>query len=215
MGEKGGTDDKSHKSISTNYVNYKIVLTAIMTFLIGMVIVLIIVFYGMQISHKYDQARYAAKQSAPGVEKVIEIKYESDKYPYRADHEYSETDHEQSLIFEQLDVQTPYYVVQTQEQLEEVLAAITRLTGEDIDYAVEEGFFTSGSIIVAAAQDRGLSNADITGIYRDAIYNVGITIKKASPNDVIDYSGVVFLIKIPNIQPAQITVTVEDATPGV
>ena len=209
MNEKGG-EDESNRSVGSNYINYKIVLTAILTVLSGTIIVLTLMFFGMQVSHKYDQEQLAANRPAPDeVEKVIEIEYEATEYHYTADTLYSETDHQLDMVFEQLDVKTPYYVIDTQEKLENVLGAITRVSNKEIVAPeIEENFFTSGTIILASVQDRGLGMGRVTGVHRDADYNVFVTLQKSAFLDTTNYSGVIFLIKIPNIQPGKVTVSV-------
>ena len=217
MDEKGGAkDEPSKKGLASNYINYKIVLTAIMTVLIGAAVIMSMIFYGMKLSQKYEEDKRLANQPAPAVEKVIEVEYEEESFAYSTDHVYSETEHSQSLVLENLDVKQPYLIVNTPEKLDEVLDAIARVRGENRpEYKVDEGFFVSSSIIVTAVQDRGFERANITGVHRDASYNISITIEKMSPFDTQTYSGAVYFIKVPNIQPTEVSVKINEALPGV
>lgn len=216
MDEKGGAEDKSGESLK-NSINSKIILTAIMTVLIGMAFILMMIFAGVQISQKYEQGEKPVVQKEPEVEQVIELEHTAYKYEYGADSEYSESNHVQNLVFEQLDVKSNYILIDNTDRLAEVVEAISRVRGSEVTEMpnIEDDFFTSGVIIAVGVQDRGLSRASVEAVHRDANYNIFVTMNKVANLDTMSYSGVIFLIKLPNIQPKTINVSVNDGMSGV
>ena len=216
MSEKGGASDASGESFKDG-INSKIILTAIMTVLIGAAFILMMIFAGMQISQKYEQNENATTQKEPEVEQVIELEYKAYEYSYGTDSEYSETDHAQNLVFEQLDEKGKYILINDSERLGEVLDAITRVRGGANTEMpeVEEDFFISGCFIVVGVQDRGLSSSSVVGVHRDANYNVFVTLRKVADLDTMSYSGSIYLIKLPNIQPKDIKISVDDGLEGI
>lgn len=214
MGEKGGPDDYSGENLK-NSINSKIILTAIISVLIGAAFILIFIFTGMQISHKYDQSQKpaTANNKTPEVEQVIELEYDSYEYGYTADSEYSATEHYRNLVFELLDAKSDYILIDNTDKLAEVLDVIALVNDNRVmerPQGLDEEFFMSGSVIAVGVQDRGLSSSDISGVHRDANYNIFITLNKVAASDTINYIGKVYLIKLPNIKPKSITVSTND-----
>ncbi len=210
MSEKGGAEDNSSESLAKS-INTKIILTTIMFVLIGAAFVLMMIFAGMQVSQKYEENEKVINQKEPEVEQVIELEYETYKYAYGTDSEYSESDHAQNLVFEQLDEKKNYILIDSAEKLDEVLDAIARVRGgANVEMPkIEEGFFDGGALIAVGVQDRGLSGSSVVGVHRDANYNLFITLHKVAANDTMSYSGDIYLIKVPNIKPKTVNVSVD------
>lgn len=196
--------------------NAKIIFIAIASVLLGAAFVLSLITFGMSAQRKFDNEN-AAQQQKSKVVSIIPVEYES------ADFEFG------FVVSGTLDENTPtsieliggkkgdvYYVINSSDKLKNTLDAL-ELSGK---YEIDADFFKSGSVVAVPIDGFGYTiGTDVKSVVRDENYNITINIDQANlmtdevdaseSNDVaIAYTGRLVLVKLPNIQPKQVTVKI-------
>ena len=205
MGEQGGEDNETPKDISKNYVNSKIILTTVVVVLLGAVFLLALVFFGMQISEKYNQEVDTPEQPTTNqpVLETIKVDHEDISTTYIPDQNPS-SEYKNSLMHKYGVDDAEYVILRSESDLEEFVETINSTLGENATpfvYSVGNDFFSNGTVIAVAKEDAGLTKATIDDVYRDEDYNIHLSGHYASPSDTTSLSGIVTFIQIQNIQP--------------
>jgi len=202
MSEKGG-----EKKIDFTAIDGKMILTAIIGVLLCAVFVLTLIFSGVLISERYHgelNRSYSIDDSS--VIDVISVDYETKGFTYSPELAYGETD--SRALFDALDEDGDYYVINSSTKYNNVIDAITKLGGsaDEVNFSLTDDFFYSGSILVVAAERSGLSYFGVDTITRDENYNIYIETSAVAADDSTSLVGKAVFIKIPNIQPAHVEV---------
>ena len=192
---------------SKNYIDFKIIISAIISVLLGAAFILTLINFGMETQRRIDDNN-AKKDEANKIFSVIGVDYDDTTYSYLTLAKNNVHNH----LFETLDINDNLnsYVIDSKDKLDSVLSAISSLSdNKPIEYHVDEDFFLSGSIILVNAEHTELKNLEVTGISRDEQYNIQIDLKKTVGNDqnaTMTLVGRAILIKIQNIQPKSVEV---------
>lgn len=203
MSNKGGNKEEEQESL----ISLKMVLTAIVGVLLGIVFVLTLIFTGVIVGEKYHENRVLHTQSGK-VTDVVAVNYEWKNYNYypAIDGDGGETDF--TSLLRLLGTDKNYYVIDSQSKYSEVVSTIASLGGEisTSDLNVNEDFFYSGSIILITAEMRGLTEFKLNSVTRNEDYNLRIDVSKIDAAEYYNVGGEAILIKIPNIQPKNVEV---------
>ncbi|MBR5669620.1 hypothetical protein IKX12_00880 [Candidatus Saccharibacteria bacterium] len=201
MGEEEQQDNHSH--ISTNYVNYKIVLSAIFSVLLGAVAVLALVNFGMNVQRKFD-GEVEAEEKKEHITEIIAVDYQADTFGYTV------LEGSESLL-KKLEVgeNESSYTVISKDELGKVTEAIAGYGGASPFYQIEDSFFNSSSVIVVPLETAGLTDLQVKSVTRDENYNIQIDLASTKDKSVADVSGRVVFVKLSNIQPSYVTINID------
>ncbi|MBP5633667.1 hypothetical protein J6X13_01895 [Candidatus Saccharibacteria bacterium] len=203
MNKKGGKDVQSFD------VNASVILTVTICFIIGALFVLCMIFFGMQIQTRAQKIANGSKVVEDT--DIIGVSYESMTVPYLP----SGNTEQESLIYKLSGGKSnDYYVVKTKSEYDTILAQVKDMNTHlaDATYAVDgsldvdENYFQSGYIIVFSIASEGLKNARVSSITRDEKYSLTAEIRYARDYSLDKYVGAAMFVKVPNIQPKNITV---------
>lgn len=215
MGEQGGENNETPKDISKNYINSKIILTTVVVVLLGAVFLLALVFFGMQISEKYNQGIETPDQPAANqpVLETIKVDHEDVSTTYIPDQNQS-SEYKNSLMHKYGVDDAEYAILRSESDLEDFVETINSTLGEGVTpfvYSVGNDFFSNGTVIAVAKEDAGLTSATVDDVYRDEDYNIHLSGHYASPSDTTSLSGIVTFIQIQNIQPKTVDLVWNDS----
>ena len=201
MGEEEQQDNHSH--ISTNYVNYKIVLSAIFSVLLGAVAVLALVNFGMNVQRKFD-GEVEAEEKKEHITEIIAVDYQADTFGYTV------LEGSESLL-KKLEVgeNESSYTVISKDELGKVTEAIAGYGGASPFYQIEDSFFNSSSVIVVPLETAGLTDLQVKSVTRDENYNIQIDLASTKDKSIADVSGRVVFVKLSNIQPSYVTINID------
>lgn len=201
MGEEEQQDNHSH--ISTNYVNYKIVLSAIFSVLLGAVAVLALVNFGMNVQRKFD-GEVEAEEKKEHITEIIAVDYQADTFGYTV------LEGGESLL-KKLEVgeNESSYTVISKDELGKVTEAIAGYGGASPFYQIEDSFFNSSSVIVVPLETAGLTDLQVKSVTRDENYNIQIDLASTKDKSIADVSGRVVFVKLSNIQPSYVTINID------
>ena len=201
MDEEEQQDNHSH--ISTNYVNYKIVLSAIFSVLLGAVAVLALVNFGMNVQRKFD-GEVEAEEKKEHITEIIAVDYQADTFGYTV------LEGSESLL-KKLEVgeNESSYTVISKDELGKVTEAIAGYGGASPFYQIEDSFFNSSSVIVVPLETAGLTDLQVKSVTRDENYNIQIDLASTKDKSIADVSGRVVFVKLSNIQPSYVTINID------
>ena len=200
MGEENKEENHSH--ISTNYVDFKIVISAIFSVLLGAVAILALINFGMNMQRKFE-SETKNQEARNRVESIIAVDYEADAFKY------SGLLGDETLADKlKLTENEKAFIVDSKDKLTQVIEAITGIEGTEPFYQVSDGFFNSSSVIVVPVEGAGLDGASVKSVTRDENYNIQIDIEKKEQTDATTgkFNGRAIFVKLRNIQPADVTV---------
>ena len=148
MGEQGGENNETPKYISKNYINSKIILTTVVVVLLGAVFLLALVFFGMQISEKYNQEIETPDQPAANqpVLETIKVEHEDVSTTYIPDQNTS-PEYKNSLMHKYGVDDAEYAILRSESDLEDFVETINSTLGEGATqfvYSVGNDFFSNG-----------------------------------------------------------------------
>ena len=200
MGEE---PQEEHKHLSTNYMNYKIVLSAVLSVLLGAVAILALVNFGMNVQRKFD-GEVEAQQAKDHVESIIAVDYKADEFLYTI------PEGGESLL-KKLDAgeNEKSYTIISKDELGKVIEAITGYNGEAPFYQVEDKFFNSSSVVAVPYEVAGLTSLSVKSVTRDENYNIQIDLKAEKDKMKTEKIGGVVFVKLSNIQPNQVTINID------
>ena len=200
MGEEE-PDQKSH--LATNYVNSKIVISAILSVLLGIVALLAIVNFGMNVQRKFDNEAQLQKEKEH-VESIIAVDYKADGFGYTI------TEDGDSLLGK-LDAgeNEKSYTIISKDELGKVLEAITGFGGTAPAYQIEGSFFNSSSVVAVPLEAVGLTDLTVKSVTRDENYNIQIDLAAKKDSAKTAKAGRVVFVKLSNIQPVQVTINID------
>ena len=203
MSEKDQEENHSH--ISTNYVNFKIVISAVFSVLLGAVAILALINFGMNVQKKFD-TESKEQQAQNRVESIIAVDYEADAFSYSG------------LLGSEtlkdklgLNGEEKAFIVDSKDKLSQVMEAITGIDGSEPFYQVSDTFFNSSSVIVVPVEAASLNSAKVKSVTRDENYNIQIDIEKDEDQGAKTgkFNGRALFVKLRNIQPADVTVNID------
>lgn len=203
-------DNEEHNQVEeTKSFNAKIIITAIVSVLLGMAFVLALIMFGMNAQRTFDNQGAEQREK----DKIVEVKavdYEVECLHYSTGEVYPGNTR---TLLDKLGVQKGqnYYIINSQDKLDTVLDAI----GHSRDYIVSKDFFKSSSIVAIPFEHAGLSSLKVRGVTRDGDYNITASLSYADMLEVENIMGIVALVKLQNIQPKLVTATVDMMLPGV
>lgn len=200
MGEE---PQEEHKHLSTNYMNYKIVLSAVLSVLLGAVAILALVNFGMNVQRKFD-GEVEAQQAKDHVESIIAVDYKADEFLYTI------PEGGESLL-KKLDAgeNEKSYTIISKDELDKVIEAIAGYGKETPFYQVEDKFFNSSSVIAVPYETAGLTSLSVKSVTRDENYNIQIDLKAEKDKSKTDILGGVVFVKLSNIQPNHVTINID------
>ena len=217
MDKQGGEPEKKLEKVSTNYVNSKIVITAVIVILLGIIFVLVLILFGMEATNRYDneEPHSTPTPTTPAEDENVIVEYEEVTTSYNADQE-NPNHAKNSLMSKYGNDDSEYVIISSAKELDEFVGAINSMNA-DADtapfiYSVDSEFFTTGTVIAVAKEDAGLDKMAIDEVYRDGEYNIHIIGHYVSPYDTLTVSGQVSLIQIQNIQPKSVSLVWDEGT---
>ena len=206
MSEKGGEKSKNPESS----VDFKIILTSIITVFLGFILALSMILAGVQIGRNYESGLYTSVDPDEDVVDIIGVQYETKTFSYNPGIEDGAgTESSYRELLKKLGGEKNFYYIKSSAEYEKVLSQIKMFSGVQQldDFELSDTFFNSGSVILVTAEKPGLSYFGINSINRDENYNIFIDTSAIDANDTINVEGKAILIKIENIQPTLIEVT--------
>ena len=198
--------DDGNKSFNT-----KIIVTAIVSVLLGAAFVLALILFGMNVQRNFDN-KTAEKQQKEKIVSVINVDYGEPVYFSYNTGKIREADSNPvHNLLDKLSVSKSkdYFVIDSNDKLNAVLDA----AGHTGEYTVEDDYFSSSSIVAVPFEHDGLESLKIKGISRDEDYNITVSGVYNNPLQIINITGIVALIKLQNIQPKLVTVSIEPDLP--
>ena len=203
MSEKGGK-----KAEQESLISLKMILTAIVGVLLGIVFVLTLIFTGVIVGERYrdDRVEHTQKEH---IADVVAVNYEWKNYKYYAAIDGAgEGSQEFKSLFRMLGTDKDYFVIESQTDYDKVVSTIASLGGEITkdDLNLPENYFYSGSLILITAEMRGLSEFKLNSITRNENYDLRIDVSKTDASEYYNVGAEAILIKIPNIQPKVVEV---------
>ena len=189
--------------ISEKSINTKIIITAIMSVLLGAAFVLALIGFGMNMQRNFDNEN-AERRSREKVVSIVHIKYTTADFSYTPGEGASDR-----ALLDRLDAKSDnYYLVNSNDKLTAVMDAVNDLSAGGNSYTVDEGFFESSSLVAVPVEAAALSDVKIKSVTRDEDYNVQIDVQTETKAESADVAGRVVLVKLDNIQPKVVTVNV-------
>lgn len=224
-------ENEFNKSEETKSFNTKIIITAIVSVLLGAAFVLSLITFGMNVQRKFDNDN-AKQRENNKVISIINLEYEETSIGYSfMDYGKYENGTVSPQTVEKLggNKGDSYYIVNSNDKL----ASTLKIIGHSGEYEVDANFFKSGSVIaVPVENDGGFINCRVKNVVRDESYNVTIDIEyednmldgadnvDAVEDEEVDeadddsilvgYIGQLVLVKLPNIQPKLVTVNIAE-----
>ena len=198
--------DDGNKSFNT-----KIIVTAIVSVLLGAAFVLALILFGMNVQRNFDN-KTAEKQQKEKIVSVINVDYgEPEYFSYNTGKVHELDSNPVHNLLDKLGVSKSkdYFVIDSNDKLNAVLDA----AGHTGEYTVEDDYFSSSSIVAVPFEHSGLGSLKIKGVSRDEDYNITVNGVYDSPLQIINITGIVALIKLQNIQPKLVTVSIEPDLP--
>lgn len=198
--------DDGNKSFNT-----KIIVTAIVSVLLGAAFVLALILFGMNVQRNFDN-KTAEKQQKEKIVSVINVDYGEPVYFSYNTGKIREADSNPvHNLLDKLGVSKSkdYFVIDSNDKLSAVLDA----AGHTGEYTVEDDYFSSSSIVAVPFERSGLESLKIKGVSRDEDYNITVNGVYNDPLQIINITGRVALIKLQNIQPKLVTVSIEPDLP--
>ena len=192
--------------------NTRIAVTAVMTVLFGIVFILALILFGMNVQEKVNERKEQRKKETEVVT-INSVDFETAAFSYsipNADKD-GVGNYLQMLIGDKdVDAKSGYYLINSKSKLDDVMNAIRTASGnESISYNVDASFFNSGSIIAVIREAKKLDKFEAVTVTRDADYNLQIDANEKYNSDAKDEKvGRVSLVKISNIQPKGIEIKV-------
>ena len=219
MGEQGGEPEEQSQKVSTNYVNSKIVVTAVIMLLLGIIFILVLILFGMYASQNYREDKPAHSTSSPQkpADENVLVEYEEVTTNYAAAQD-NPNGFVNSLMSKYGVNDAEYAIIRSNDELEDFVAAINSTnTSENATpfvYSVNSDFFATGTVVAVAKEDAGLDHMTIEEVYRDGDYNIHIIGNYSSSYDTTKVYGTLSLIQIQNIQPKTVDLVLRKEDSG-
>ena len=202
MSEKGG-----NKAEQESLISLKMILTAIVGVLLGIVFVLTLIFTGVIVGEKYrdDRVKHTQKEH---VADVVAVNYDWKNYKYYPAIDGDSGADEYTSLIRMLGSDKNYLIIESQSDYDKVVSTIASLGGEITkdDLNLPENYFYSGSLVLITAEMRGLSEFKLNSITRNENYDLRIDVSKTAASEYYNVGAEAILIKIPNIQPKVVEV---------
>lgn len=204
MEEKGGATKKDGKYIESHHM-----LLIFMIVLNFVVLVLCLVFLGMQLYRREENIANMELENQSG-EYIIEIKPLRFDTLGKASYESASANQNggSSIIDGTVVDGAEYKIVNTGSELANVLSAIrnSATVAQGLDYVnVDESFFETGSVLVVAIEEKGLENFQIGKLTRDENGAVTVVANYTANSEIENTYGSVVILKVENVQPKSLT----------
>lgn len=188
--------------------NTRIAVTAVMSVLLGIVFILALILFGMNVQEKVNERKEQRKKEAEVVT-INSVDFETAAFSYSVP--VTEGTSENYLVNNvEKDSGNSYIAINSSSKLEDVISAIRSAAKTDVSYSVDSKFFESGSIIAVTREAAGLSDFEVKTVTRDADYNLQIDATEKTEGEKLlgVKEGRVVFVKISNIQPKGIEIKV-------
>jgi hypothetical protein len=210
--------EEEHHNNSSNYINGKIVISAILSVLLGAAFILALINFGMMTQQNIDE-KNRKEQEKEKISSIISVDYDAKGFDYSFKRAKNTTTQE-NRFFDSLNVgsgeNVQYDIIDSQDKLATVMEALRTLSGDSsLKYEVNDDFFLSGSIIVTNAETEKLSDFSVKAVVRDELYNIQIDTELAnekaseSTDEEQTIYGRTLFIKVQNIQPKSVKINRE------
>ena len=207
--------EEEHHNNSSNYINGKIVISAILSVLLGAAFILALINFGMMTQQNIDE-KNRKEQEKEKISSIISVDYDAKGFDYSFKRATNTTTQE-NRFFDSLNVgsgeNVQYDIIDSQDKLATVMEALRTLSGDSsLKYEVNDDFFLSGSIIVTNAETEKLSDFSVKAVVRDELYNIQIDTELAnektgeSTDEEQTIYGRTLCIKVQNIQPKSVKI---------
>ena len=191
--------------------NTRIAVTAVMTVLFGIVFILALILFGMNVQEKVNERKEQRKKETEVVT-INSVDFETTSFSYSAPMTDESGEKNTNYLIKSIypDSNADYLVINSKTMLEDVLNAVRRNSNIDnISYDIDSSFFESGSVIAVTREAASLSEFKVNTVTRDADYNLQINgVEKYDQTTTGKLSGYIVFIKISNIQPKGIEIKV-------
>lgn len=234
MEEMGGSTEVPEQKVNrrATYLDSRIVFMMIVCIAAGVAIILSFVFLGMRLGSEFWPL--ARTQTPVGDIEVASVSYSSTTFYYQPivlSATSSNDDKEGSTAEERSDESSndtasassvrsssilgalgapnsDYAVISSRKKLDDLLLLISKNKLDDdtpdASFDADNDFFASGSVIAVSAEGDTLSDLVVDSISRDNNYNLTINASRLPSADSQDSLGVIVLIKVNNIQPSRV-----------
>ena len=192
----------------------KIIVTAVLTVLLGFAFILALVNFGMGVQRDFDNKQSKEKESEKVVS-ILGVNFSSESLYYPVTLLADDANMQpKNALFSAMGINEDdaYYLIDSPDRLDKVLTAIKTLGGDTKSYAVEENFFQTGSVILVNSERADLATIEAVTAARDEDYNVQVDVKVSTSEAVKKddrLNGGAVLIKVPNIQPKKVDVVIK------
>lgn len=208
MGEQGGESEERPKKVSVNYVDSRIIITATIVLLLGIIFVLVLILFGIHASQNYShkEPQTPLINTAEPADESILVEYEELSTNYSAAQE-KPNSVVNSLMHKYGIDDAEYAILHSAEELDDFVNTINTMNTEGATpfiYSLDPDFFKTGTVIVISKEGVGLDNVAIDSVSRDKNYNIHIIGHYTSSRDVTTVSGRLSFLQIQNIQPKTI-----------
>ena len=204
---------EEEKRLESN--NFRIIITAVISCLLGASIILAMILFGMNVQKKInDEKEESAK--AEKIYSIISVDYSTASFDYDATKSVKSdgsrlNNYLISLYDSALDQN--YFVIDSMDKLNDVMTIIRNNSeNKDITYDIDDKFFNSSSIIMVTAESDSLTSFDVKTVTRDEDYNIQIDATEHHEENNCEktcVAGRAVFVKIRNIQPINVTVNIE------
>lgn len=205
--KKGGSSEKE----DVRLLDAHVILTVLICVFVGAIFVLGMIFFGMQIEKKV-LSEGTETSTASDVD-IIGVSYETMNVPYLP----GGNTEEASLLYSLTGKKdASSYVIKTKAEYDSILTQVKeanrRLGESGVNIAtsgslqLDEEFFQSGSVILFSVASDGLRNGYVSSLTRDEKYAITAEVRYAWGIENQQYIGMAIFVKVPNIQPKDITV---------
>ena len=206
MEKKGGeTEQDNNRSISKNYVDSKIALTAVFVIIFGIVFIFCLVLFGLQVSSRSTKTISDDQKSDNSrVLESIDVVHEDTTILYKIpDDGRVKT---KNVFMEENGISNEEYaIINNNSELDDFVRVANQYNIDKqsvFAFALDRDFFRTSTIIAISKESAGLENVSVEKVTRDQDYNIHIEAKYLTlDNDEQDIRGGVSFIKIQNIQP--------------
>ena len=207
MEEKGGETKNENKKISTNYINSKIIIYAIVVVIFGGCILVAMVFLGMNIANRQSVIEPPVDDGDNvTVLENIEVEYDETQGCYIPLEERAGF-YTNSLMHQYGIDNQGYAIIRSSSELKDFVNIVNmnRATEDgQFVYDVGDDFFKTGVVIAVAREDFGLASMDISHVYRNEYYSLQVYYDYKLSDDRTTKNGKFSLLQIQNIQPKTI-----------
>lgn len=201
MNKKGGNKVK--------YIESQQILLICMIVLNVIVVMLCLVYLGMQLVKREEYLSLAEAGNAEHIEVMRALRYDTIGV---ANYKSSDAiDDGSELLKGKIDGRAEYEIIESQTEFEEMMGRIrskSHNAEELMGVGVDADFFETGCVIALAVEDNGLETVNLNKIVRDEYYNVTLTASHTSNDDIDGVYGSIIIMKLDNVIPSKLNLDI-------